>query len=265
MRIRTLSKEELRWRAPSIFATEPSPVVSDKYLFVNTEQVVDSMLDLGWKPVSATQSRARDFDQTEYVKHLIQFESPMSNEIALKGYEVGDLRPRIGITNSHNRTSQFSMMAMILRTVCSNQATVMEQMFGDVHFKHVLSMSEVAAGVYEYVKHLPPLKDKIEHYLSIHMTASSRKDFAQQALLLRYETEKQAPLKYTDLLEVRREKDNLNSLWNVYNVVQENLVHPEARSRFNGKKVRNIFGMNSDLKINSELWNLMIAFSQSVK
>lgn len=265
MRIRTLSKEELQWRVPSAFAKEASPNVSDKYLFVSTEQVIDSMIDLGWKPVAAAQQQVRVYDKSLYTKHLIQFESPMTNEIAMKGYEVGALRPRIGITNSHDRSSQFSMMAMILRTICSNQATVTEQMFGDLHFKHVLSMTEVAAGVYEYVKNLPPLTDKIEHYLSIHMTAASRKDFAQQALMLRYESEEKAPIKYSDLLTVRREMDNIDSLWNVYNVVQENLIHPEAASRFTGKKVRNIFGMNSDLKINAELWNLMIAFSQRLK
>ncbi len=51
-----LTKEQVKELAPVAFATEPtSNKVSDKYLHVNTETIIDDLEKLGWKPVTASQ------------------------------------------------------------------------------------------------------------------------------------------------------------------------------------------------------------------
>ncbi len=45
-----ITKEQLREICPLAFASEPTnPDVSKKYLFVNTETVIDDLGKLGWK------------------------------------------------------------------------------------------------------------------------------------------------------------------------------------------------------------------------
>lgn len=87
------------------------------------------------------------------------------------------------------------------------------------------------------------------------------------AMLRTYNEEqirKMAPVKATDLLIPRRQQDNLESLWNLYQVVQENLTkggiayQPDGGRR---NKTRAISSIDSDLQINGKLWTLMTAFA----
>ena len=51
-----MSKEQLKDACPLAFAQAPTnPDVSGRYLFVNTETIVDDLEKLGWLPVQAAQ------------------------------------------------------------------------------------------------------------------------------------------------------------------------------------------------------------------
>ena len=55
-----MNKEQLREICPLAFAEAPTnPDVSKRYLFVNTETIVDDLDKLGWKPVQAAQRKSR--------------------------------------------------------------------------------------------------------------------------------------------------------------------------------------------------------------
>ena len=71
-----LSKEEIKEQAPLVFADAPTnPDVSGKYLFVNTETIVDDLDKLGWKPVQAAQRKSRG-NGTIFSKHMVAFQNP---------------------------------------------------------------------------------------------------------------------------------------------------------------------------------------------
>ncbi len=55
-----MTKEQLQEECPLAFATQATnPDVSGKYLFVNTETIIDDLDKLGWKPVQAAQRKSR--------------------------------------------------------------------------------------------------------------------------------------------------------------------------------------------------------------
>ena len=72
----SLSKEELREIAPSIFSTEPSPEVSTKYSHIPTDRLIDDMDLLGWKVIDAKEVQARQKSTKGFQKHLVVFRNP---------------------------------------------------------------------------------------------------------------------------------------------------------------------------------------------
>ena len=94
-----LSKEELKAQCPVAFATQPTnEAVTNKYVHISTEKVIDDLEKLGWLPVEATQRKSRG-KQTIFSKHMVQFQNP---DIIVKGDDGDDAFPRILLTNSHD-------------------------------------------------------------------------------------------------------------------------------------------------------------------
>ena len=56
---RELSDADLLRLAPSVFAGQAMPGVSDRYAFLPTARAVVRMRDAGWVPVEATEQRVR--------------------------------------------------------------------------------------------------------------------------------------------------------------------------------------------------------------
>ena len=261
--LRTYSEEQIRRVAPSVYTQAPSERVSAKYQLFDTAAVIPVMADMGWKVVSARQSITRLPDNTPFTKHMLEFGH---HDHILREHEVGDLQMRIGLVNSHDAKNAVGIFGRMLRTWCANQATVEEQMFGDATFRHTLDMTQVRDSVYQYVKNIPPLGDKIDFYRSIATPEQTQLDFAHEALAVRWGDT--APVDERALLTVRREKDTLSNLWGLYQIVQENLTKGGHDYQAEGKrrnKTRAISSIDSDLQINGKLWALMTAFAAATR
>ena len=82
-----LTKEQLKEICPVAFESAPTnPKVTNKYLFVNTEQIVDDLDKLGWKPVQAAQRKGRG-KSTIFSKHMVAFQNP---DIKITGKDGDD-------------------------------------------------------------------------------------------------------------------------------------------------------------------------------
>ncbi len=55
-----LTIQDLKNNAPSIFTTEPSYKVSQKYSFIPTTRIVEDLNKLGWEPYEASQRKSRN-------------------------------------------------------------------------------------------------------------------------------------------------------------------------------------------------------------
>ena len=264
-----ITKEQLREICPLAFASEPTnPDVSKKYLFVNTETVIDDLGKLGWKPVQAAQRKSRG-NGTIFSKHMVSFQNP---DIKISSKDGDDSFPRIIMTNSHDGMQAFKFSVGIFRLVCSNGLVVADEQFSDFKIKHKgYTFGELRKVVKQAVADLPnrvqvmnDMKDRI-------LTEEEKKKLALDAMLIRAGiepgSEKATKFNYddetiVDILDPKRKEDEGNDLWRVFNVVQEKITQGDFHAALTGakvRKVRKIKSFEKDIKVNKELFKLATA------
>jgi len=115
-----LSDEELRPCAPSIFASQPIDTVSDRYSFLPTSSILRGMRENGWAPVRAEQQSVRTEARRGFQKHLIRF----ARAEHLRSWEKNQVRPKVVLLNSHDKSSAYQLHCGLFRLVCSNGMVV---------------------------------------------------------------------------------------------------------------------------------------------
>ena len=262
-----LTKEQIRGLAPVVFATEPTNKnVSDKYLHVNTETVIDDLAKLGWLPVTAAQRRTkarRDGSPTIRSKHMVSFQNP---NLIIKGKDGDDAFPRIILTNSHDGLSSFQFRVGIYRLVCSNGLVVCDEEFSAFSIKHKgYTFQELQAVVEGAVTDLPNKIQVLNKMQDRILTPAEQRQLAVDAMALRATN---PDAKYTDLsieevLTATRKEDEGDSLWLVFNRIQESIINGGYSAALRGAKVRKVKKIKSfekDLKVNQDLFKLATAF-----
>lgn len=264
-----MSKEELKKECPLAFANTPTnPKVSGKYLFVNTETIVDDLEKLGWKPVQAAQRKSRG-KSTIFSKHMIAFQNP---NIMIKGGNGDDSFPRIIMTNSHDGMQAFKFSVGIFRLVCSNGLVVADEQFSDFKIKHKgYTFDELRSVVNEAVEDLPNKVQVMNDMRDRVLTQEEKNKLALDAMLIRAGiepgSEEASKFNYDeetieDILEPKRDEDKGDDLWRVFNVVQEKITQGDFHAALKGakvRKVRKIKSFEKDLKVNKELFKLATA------
>jgi len=149
-----LTKDQIRNSSPLVFADAPTnPDVSDKYLFVNSETIIDDLAKLGWLPVQAAQRASIKKEGTIFSKHMVAFQNP---NIKITSQDGDDAYPRILLTNSHDGMQAFKFSVGIFRMVCSNGLVVADEQFSDFKIKHKgYTFGELRNVVKQAVEDLP--------------------------------------------------------------------------------------------------------------
>lgn len=270
-----LTNDELKKKAPSIFATAPWGDVSEKYAFIPTIDVVERMREEGFFPVRAEQSLARIDGKREFTKHMIRFrraQDMVDRQLANPGHhffarhgQVEPEIPEIVLVNSHDRTSGYQLEAGLFRLVCSNGLTVKSSDMGSVSVRHTGANTAglVIDGCCRIVEAMPAVLERVETMKSVKLDPRERELFAAAALQLRYpddaDGKKTAPFEPTKLLVPRRVEDQASDLFTTFNTVQENFMKGGVRGRgATGKRMstRAITSVNEDLRMNKALWLL---------
>ena len=264
-----MSKEQLKEVCPLAFAEAPTnPDVSKRYLFVNTETIIDDLDKLGWKPVQAAQRKGRG-GSTIFSKHMIAFQNP---EIKIKGSDGDDSFPRIIMTNSHDGMQAFKFSVGIFRLVCSNGLVVADEQFSDFKIKHKgYTFEELRGVVNQAVEDLPNKVQVMNDMKDRVLTQEEKNKLALDAMLIRANitpgSEEASKFQYDDetiedILDPKRDADKGDDLWKVFNVVQEKITQGEFHAALRGakvRKVRKIKSFEKDMKVNKELFKLATA------
>ena len=264
-----MTKDQLKEVCPLAFADAPTnPKVSGKYLFVNTETIVDDLDKLGWKPVQAAQRKGRG-KSTIFSKHMVAFQNP---DIMIKGKDGDDSFPRIIMTNSHDGMQAFKFSVGIFRLVCSNGLVVADEQFSDFKIKHKgYSFEELRGVVNEAVADLPNKVEVLNDMKQRILSSQEKNKLALDAMLIRAGivpgSEKAKKFNYDDetiidILDPKRDEDKGDDLWRVFNVIQEKITQGDFHAALTGakvRKVRKIKSFEKDLKVNKELFKLATA------
>ena len=254
-----ITKDQIREIAPLVFADAPTnPDLSKRYLFVNTETIIDDLNKLGWLPVQAAQRKSRG-GNTIFSKHMIAFQNP---DIKISSEDGDEAYPRILLTNSHDGMQAFKFSVGIFRMVCSNGLVVADEQFSDFKIKHKgYTFGELRKVVKTAVADLPnkvqimnDMKNRILTQEEAMLVRANIKPGSKEAKKFNYDDET-----IEDILDPKRKEDKGDDLWRVFNVVQEKITQGEFSAALKGakvRKVRKIKSFEKDIKVNQELFKL---------
>lgn len=267
-----LTEEEIKKRCPLAYRTTPTNErVSDKYVLANTSTVIADMAKLGWQVVDAKQRKAQKRETSgRFSYHMVAFMNPdikITKQVG-DGEEVVDCYPQIILTNSHDGLNCFRFMVGLFRCVCSNGLIIATDQMVDLKIRHIYyNFEELRETVQQAIEMVGAKVERMTKAAEVVLDDEQKQEFARKALCIR----KNIPLDelnvddetLDDVLTPLRKEDEGNSLWNVFNVLQEKVTkggYYENKSGAEDKKARKVRKVTSfvkDLDINQRLWRTM--------
>lgn len=255
-----LTREELMQYVPSVFGEEKHASRSDRYTYIPTITLLESLQREGFQPFFACQTRVRDDSRREHTKHMLR--------LRRAGQITGQQVPEIILLNSHDGSSSYQMLPGLFRGVCTN-GLVCGQSFGEVRVPHKGNVTErVIEGAYEVLGIFDRVEEKRDAMQSLLLPPPAQHALANAALRYRF-GEEHHPITASQLLSLRRREDQSDDLWTVFNRVQENFLKGGLSGRTaQGRhtRTRAINGIDGDVKLNRALWvmaeNMMTFFGK---
>ena len=258
-----ITREEVLKRAPSSGSTKSYIGLSDKYLHVNTSRVIDDLLEHGWRPIAARETKNTAAARVGCNKHMIVLAN-ISSEFAFpEGYVT------IIITNAHDGSHSLQIRVGIYRKVCSNGLITGRDIIEPIRITH---KEYNAAKVLEVAKlvqmQAANVKMMIERLQNITVTDNMKYRFATAALSFKFSEEqlKNIEVDIDELVAPTRTEDEANSAWNLLNVIQEKAMKGITyRSSKLNKKGQLIVStrttkvlrrIDTIIELNEQLWSL---------
>ena len=227
---------------------------SKHYQFISTARVIEALLEAGFEPTRAQQTKVRGGGSPDHAKHMIRF-SYIKTSLSLI-----DAVPELILINSHDATSAYTLRAGLFRPVCTNGMVTQIGDFGLLHVPHRGNIiHNVVDGALQIARGFDDITRMVERMAARTLNDNERRDFASAALKIRYpHPEQHVPLNAEQVLLPRRSADYGNTLWLAYNVCQENVVAGGLTGRAaSGRtsRTRAIRAIREDVRINVGLWN----------
>jgi hypothetical protein len=266
----SLTLEEMRASLPSIFAAEPHMSRSEKYVYINSEDMLDRLMGAGFFPVEARMSRARDPGRIGYTKHMLRFRG--KNELAEpdNAWTKSGAAYEIILRNAHDGSGSYQMLAGMIKFACENGLVISDGTVAMIKVLHTGNrkrvLDNVLASAQAVLDQGPLVAEKIRRWRGMYLLQPEREAFARAAHALRFADahgQITTAIKPEQLLIARRASDDGSSLWDTFNVVQENAIRGGISAdglnrkgrptRFVSREVR---GIDGDVRLNRGLWNL---------
>ena len=257
----TLSIDQLRVKAPSIFTADSSERTSHKYQHISTLKVVEGLMGEGFMPVWATQCRTRIQAKRAYTKHMMRF-----RHVDAQANHNG-LYPELVLINSHDGLSSYRLMAGVYRMVCSN-GLIAGNTYNETRVRHQGDIvDKVIEGTYEVMKESALLIDSAQTMTDIVLNSDEKRIFAEAAHQLKFdggENNQSQAIEPLKILRPRRYQENdKHDLFTTFNIAQENLIKGglsgwgrDANNRVRRVTTREVKSIDQSTALNRALWTL---------
>jgi hypothetical protein len=259
-----LTIDQIKANAPQAFATQPKPGVSAKYSFLPTERIISDMDRLGWKVNQAKSNRNRSSAAKEFGNHVVKFFHP---DVFMKDQD-GNIEAYVNIVviNNHMGTGSFKFEMGVFRLVCENGLTIRDKDMGGFNMRHSgYSFEQLKETIDQAMNQLPSVVSKINSFNQIIMSKEQQHEFAQKAFALRsYQDRQLTESELEEFLTPRRREDEGDSLWVVFNKIQESVIRGGYHITNKKNKIRrakSIKNIQQDLKLNLDLWEMAESYS----
>ena len=259
-----------------IFATTgcPSTTNSESYRFISTMNMVRALNAAGWiaTKTNIANTRRRSFIDENgtpylrpslkdgYQRHRIVFERLADGSLP----EVGGAKAQILMTNDHSGGGAFTLSIGMYRYVCANGLAIPAGVVAKARFMHKsrftpdefreLVANEVLRLESEFSTVVLPTVKRMEE---ITLTPERSADFALDAAVALGLN----PTNVADLLVARNDGEN-DSLWSVFNRVQEASIKGGISQIGRARRTRSVTAMKREQKINETLFNLALDYAK---
>lgn len=252
-----LTKEQLYKNAPSLFTHGAAAHTSERYKSIATYDVIDSLLQEGFYPTTATQSATRSAEKKVFAKHMVRFRHRDYHNCG------NGLFPELVLINSHDGLSSYRLMAGLYRQICTN-GLVAGKNYDEVRIRHQGDIiGNVIEGTYRVIESSQKMLRIVEHMGNVALPEEKRLAFSAQAHALRFSEDANLVIEPQNLLIPRRREDIRHDLFSVFNVVQENLMKGgisgyrlNEHGRWRRAKSRKITSIDQNIRLNRDLWTI---------
>lgn len=255
--MKAMTREQLAKLSPAAIAVGSDETrTSGRYGFVSTLSAIEFLENEGFHVTGASQMFARKKDN-RFVRHVVT----MTHDNDLKADDQGaEAIPQILLFNSHNGTTALKLQTGFFRFVCANGLIVGETM-SEVKMRHSSSIHDLLADqLSAYAAQTQESVQLIDRWKTKKLTAGAMDAFAKRAAEIRVAGGNEASYyEPREILKPRRDDDDNNSLWSVFNRVQENLVKGGIQGqRESGRLVtlRPLTNIRKNTEFNQQLWKL---------
>ena len=259
-----MTMDQVKEACPYVSKRTPTnPGVSGKYTVANTEDVINDLAKFGWYPVEAKQCRAKKGSKGIRSFHMVALQN---DDVTIPDPNGGtEAYVRIILQNSHDGFNPFKFMMGLYRCICSNGLVVCDAEFSVFSIRHInYNFEELRKIVEKVVATVPGIIDKRNTMVKTELTEEQKREMAIETYRIRKNLVSEAKLvlddaTINDLLFPTRKEDEGNSLWQVFNVLQEKMIKGGfSATGKNGKarKQRPISSVKKDADYNQQLWAL---------
>lgn len=240
----------------AVDAVSPSPRVSPSYKFVPTSEYISAMEANGWVVESQRTVKTRNPVEVPYAKHMVTMRK--ANELNLH-INMGGLKPRFYLINSHNGSSSVQGFLGLFRMICGNGIVIGSSLMQDFRFSHTMKAKSVADTITDtFLASHDSAINTADRWSGIILNHQQCVSLCQTAVELRGINMDKATNIEQSILGMnatRRSEDIGHDLWNTFNRIQENMM--QGGFRLNGVKrsMRKIGSISATLDFNRKLWD----------
>jgi hypothetical protein len=250
---RTLSIDELRHSTPAVFAGNASARTKSTYQFINTADVLHALLDAGFQPSAAQQTRTRSGSDPTYTRHMIRLRR------VRESLTLVDCVPEICLINAHDGTSAYQLLAGLYRPLCTNGLLCRMGDFAVIRIPHRSSVvADVVAGALQVTAQFEQIGTQVTAMAARILNDEEQLAFAHTAFAIRYaKVESRPAFAPEKMLEARRAADAAPTLWHTFNRLQESALTGGLSYRSRTQRLvrtRRIRNIREDVRINTALW-----------
>lgn len=238
----------------ALYNREPAPHLSARYEMMPTIDIVNKLDENGYTMTKYTAQATRG-PNGRFAKHVVRFRAkdivPHLNEVY----------PEVVLFNSHNGSFRLKAFIGFFRMICAN-GMVTGDVFDGFTIKHTHRhpFDQVLNLVQEVAHRADAKLSVVNKMKEIKLIDNQVQTFLHDTMMML--VGEYPNTVFNDREEfgrVYRTEDAENTLWNVFNRVQENVVRGNFRILGrNGRPrwSRGIKNIEKDLKINQKLWKL---------
>lgn len=235
---------------------------TEKYTPTDDVSLIKLFNAQGWRVKNYVQIKARDVAERLFKPYLARFENPAFSN------PENDGAFQIIQRNAKDGTKSYEFLIGFFNSTYNNSFIIGggRGLYEPIKIRHTGNLpNQVGEALEKIVPLAPKLYARINQMKQVVLTEAEKREFAAAAIVIRCGEEKAKSMNVDEVLKVRHETDNSDSLWNVLNTVHENIVNcPDGVTMLSPKlkirKARALKGINVNVRVSSELWNLAEEF-----